>query len=139
MAQVVRMAEENVARGQRPYAALVVADGDIVGEGVNTVLADGDPTAHAETQAVRDACARRGSRTLGGAHLISSCHPCVMCQAVTQLAGIGTVYYAGPCMSRSTVVRPDLTIELAAVPSAARPFELFEQTGLVLLDDPALT
>jgi len=77
-----------------PFAAAVVMDGEIVGEGWNCVTGSNDPTAHAEIQAVRAACAARGTFTLEGAAIYASCEPCPMCLAAIYWARIDTVYYA---------------------------------------------
>lgn len=93
----VRRAAANVATGQFPFAALVVADGgagEVLGTGVNTCRRDADPTAHGEVEAIRDACRRIGSLDLSGAIVASSCHPCPICQAVAGATGIDGIYYA---------------------------------------------
>jgi tRNA(Arg) A34 adenosine deaminase TadA/catechol 2,3-dioxygenase-like lactoylglutathione lyase family enzyme len=93
----VRLAQGNVAAGQFPFAGLVVADGgagQIVATGVNTCRRDADPTAHGEVEAIRAACRRLGTFDLSGMVVVSSCHPCPMCQAVAGLAGIERVIFA---------------------------------------------
>ena len=93
----VRLAADNVAAGQFPFGALVVADdgvGEVLGTGANTSRRDADPTAHAEIEAIRDACRRLGSFDLSGAIVVSSCEPCRMCQAVAATVGIRRVVFA---------------------------------------------
>lgn len=93
----VRLAADNAAAGQFPFAALVVAEGgagDVVATGVNTCRRDADPTAHGEVEAIRAASRRRGSFDLSGMVVVSSCHPCPMCQAVAGMAGIERVIFA---------------------------------------------
>jgi lactoylglutathione lyase len=93
----VRLAADNVAAGQFPFGALVVADdgaGEVLGTGVNTSRRDADPTAHAEIEAIRDACRRLGYFDLSGAIVVSSCEPCRMCQAVAATVGIRRVVFA---------------------------------------------
>lgn len=77
-----------------PFGAVVVRDGEIIGEGWNRVITANDPTAHAEVTAIREACERVGSFTLEGAEIYSSCEPCPMCLAAIYWARIGKVYYA---------------------------------------------
>ena len=94
--RAIELARENVASGGRPFAALVVRDGAIVATGVNSSLADNDPTAHAELVAIRAACAALGSLTLSGCLLVASGQPCPMCQAAAIYADIErTIYAAG--------------------------------------------
>lgn len=76
-----------------PFGAVVVRDGQIIGEGWNRVLETNDPTAHAEIIAIRDACARLGTYDLGGAVLYTSCEPCPMCLAAIYWARIGHIHY----------------------------------------------
>ena len=93
----VRLAADNAAAGQFPFAAVVVADGgagEVVATGVNTCRRDADPTAHGEVEAIRAACRRLGSLDLSGMVVVSSCHPCPMCQAVAGMAGIDRVVFA---------------------------------------------
>jgi lactoylglutathione lyase len=93
----VRLAIDNVAARQFPFAALVVAEdgaGEVLGTGVNTCRRDADPTAHGEVEAIRDACRRMGSFDLSGSIVVSSCEPCGMCQAVAATVGIRRVVFA---------------------------------------------
>src|SRR5690606_15062535 len=94
LAEAVRLAVDNAAAGQLPFAALVVRDGTVLATGVNTALRDHDPVAHAEVEAVRAACRALGVQHLTGATLVSSCEPCAVCRAVAALAGITRIVYA---------------------------------------------
>jgi guanine deaminase len=80
--------------GAAPFAAIVVKDGEIVGEGCNTVLVDHDPTLHGEVAAIRDACRRLGTFDLSGCDLYTSCEPCEMCTAAIWWARLDRVFYA---------------------------------------------
>lgn len=85
------------AAGDQPYGAVVVRDGRIVGEAPSRVVVNGDPTAHAEIEAIRDAARRLGGRDLSGCVLYSSSQPCPMCEAAAYWAGIaGMVHGAAP-------------------------------------------
>jgi pyrimidine deaminase RibD-like protein len=94
LGHVVDLARTHGASGQLPFAALVVRDGVVVGAGVNTALADGDPSAHAEVTAIRDAGRRAGSGDLTGAVVYSSCEPCAICRAVAAAAGVREIVFA---------------------------------------------
>ena len=76
-----------------PFAAVIVRDGRIVGEGVNTVTATNDPTAHGEVNAIRAACRALGTFTLAGCTLYTSCEPCPMCLAAAYWARIEAIFY----------------------------------------------
>ncbi|MEM6966579.1 MAG: nucleoside deaminase [Bacteroidota bacterium] len=77
-----------------PFGALIVKDDQIIGQSSNTVYRDHDPTAHAEVQAIRDACKNLGQRSLEGCILYTSCEPCPMCYGAVHYAKIEKVYYA---------------------------------------------
>lgn len=94
--RAVALAADNAAQGQLPFGALVVRAGEVLASGVNTQVADHDPTAHAEIAAIRAACAALGSASLPGTVLVSSCEPCALCHAAAVAAGIGHVVYAAP-------------------------------------------
>ena len=76
-----------------PFGACIVKDGKIIGKGSNHVLANNDPTAHAEIMAIRDACKNINSYDLSGAELYTSCYPCPMCLSAIIWSNIKKVYY----------------------------------------------
>lgn len=77
-----------------PFGAVVVKDGRIIGEGTNQVLSQGDPTAHAEVQAIRAACRALGSFSLEGCEIYTSCEPCPMCLSAIYWARLDRIWYA---------------------------------------------
>jgi tRNA(Arg) A34 adenosine deaminase TadA len=92
--RAIALATENVVlRAGGPFAALVVRDGKIVGEGVNSVTATCDPTAHAEVNAIRAAAKALGTFTLAGCELYTSCEPCPMCLAAAYWARVDAMFY----------------------------------------------
>lgn len=95
MAEAIALARRSVEDGAGgPFGALVVRDGRILGRGRNRVVADCDPTAHAEVRAIRAACASLRVFRLEGALLYASCEPCPMCLAAAHWAGLSGVVYA---------------------------------------------
>jgi tRNA(Arg) A34 adenosine deaminase TadA/predicted enzyme related to lactoylglutathione lyase len=96
LSEAVRLATVNADDGQLPFAALVVRAGQVVATGVNTSLQTGDPTAHAEIEAVRNACRVLATPDLSGAIVVSSCEPCALCHAACATAGIERIVYAAP-------------------------------------------
>jgi len=92
--RAIALATENVVTGRGgPFAAVIVRNGSIVGEGVNTVTSSLDPTAHGEVNAIRAAARALGTFALAGCELYTSCEPCPMCLAATYWARIDAVYY----------------------------------------------
>ena len=95
MELAVRLATENVRKGAGgPFGAVVVRNGEIVAEAVNSVTAANDPTAHAEINAIRAACKALASFQLTGCEVYTSCEPCPMCMAALYWARPSVVYYA---------------------------------------------
>ena len=89
-----QLSESNVeTKVGGPFGACIVKDGVIIGKGSNHVLANNDPTAHAEVMAIRDACKNIGSYDLTGCTLYTSCYPCPMCLSAIIWSNIKEVYY----------------------------------------------
>ena len=76
-----------------PFGAVVVKNDFIVGLGKNNVLKNNDPTAHAEIEAIRNACKNLNTYDLTGCELYTSCYPCPMCLSAIIWANIKLVYY----------------------------------------------
>ena len=76
-----------------PFGACIVKDGKIIGKGSNHVLANNDPTAHAEVMAIRDACKNINSYDLSGCEIYTSCYPCPMCLSAIIWSNIKKCYY----------------------------------------------
>ena len=80
MARAIQLSVENVRSGRGgPFGAVVVRNGNIIGEGTNQVTSANDPTAHAEMLAIREACKKLGIFTLETCEIYTSCEPCPMC------------------------------------------------------------
>jgi guanine deaminase len=92
--RAIELAIQNVdVGGGGPFAAVIVRNGKIVGEGVNTVTASNDPTAHGEVNAIRAAAKTLGAFSLAGCELYTSCEPCPMCLAACYWARLDAIYY----------------------------------------------
>ena len=93
MAEALRLAREAIADGDVPVGCVIVKDGQIIGRGRNRREADRDATAHAEVEAIREACARLGSWRLQGCTLYVTLEPCPMCAGAIINARIREVRY----------------------------------------------
>jgi tRNA(adenine34) deaminase len=79
--------------GEVPIGAVVAAGGEVVGRGFNQPISSGDPTAHAEIVAIREAARSVGNYRLTGATLCVTIEPCLMCVGAFVHARIGTLVY----------------------------------------------
>jgi tRNA(adenine34) deaminase len=122
----MRLALELAARageaGEVPVGALVVRQGRVIGQGANAREATGDPTAHAELLAVREAAKATGSWRLVDATLYVTLEPCPMCAGALVAARLGRLVFgtadpkAGACGSLYNLCAdPRLNHELPVV------------------------
>ncbi len=77
-----------------PFGALIVKDGEIISARTNSVTPDKDPTAHAEVNAIREACRKLNTYDLSGCTLYTSCEPCPMCLSAAYWAKVDKIYFA---------------------------------------------
>ena len=100
MLKAIRLAQNGIdSNAGGPFGAVVVKDGEIIGEGFNKVTSTNDPTAHAEVVAIRNACEHLGNFQLDGCILYTSCEPCPMC--------LGAIYWARPAQVFYAATRED--------------------------------
>ena len=71
-----------------PFGAVIVRNGEIIATGANSVTNKNDPTAHAEVEAIRNACQILGTFQLDDCEIYTSCEPCPMC--------LGAIYWSRP-------------------------------------------
>jgi len=86
-----------------PFGAVVVRDGVVIARGHNQVVGNADPTAHAEVQAIRAACASLGTWNLAGCDIYCSCEPCPMCAGAALMARIRRLVYGAPSKKAGAV------------------------------------
>ncbi len=87
MRRAIELAAAAEASGEVPVGAVVVRDGEVIGEGRNLPLAAKDPTAHAEIVAIRAAAEVAGPR-LDDCDLYATLEPCAMCAGALVVARI---------------------------------------------------
>lgn len=94
MRRALVLARRALSTGDVPVGCVVAdADGAIIGEGWNRREAEGDALAHAEVEAIRSACRRRGGWNLHGCTLYVTLEPCPMCAGAILNARIRRVWY----------------------------------------------
>ena len=105
MRQAIALARQAAAEGDVPVGCVIVKDGQVIGRGRNRREERGDATAHAELEAIREACAHVGSWRLHGCTLYVTLEPCPMCAGGIINSRIDELHYgvrdekAGCCSS----------------------------------------
>jgi tRNA(adenine34) deaminase len=107
--------------GEVPIGAVVWLDDVIVGRGFNQPISSGDPTAHAEIVAIRDAARRVGNYRLTGATVCVTIEPCLMCVGALVHARVGRLVY-GAAESRTGAVTS--TVRGGELPGHNHRFEI---------------
>ncbi|MEU5582820.1 nucleoside deaminase [Streptomyces huasconensis] len=107
--------------GKKPFGAVLVVGGEVVGDGTNAVVELNDPTAHAEVMALRDAGRRLGRYSFPDGVLYASSEPCPMCLVACYWAGIPRVVYGATTHDAAVNGHEDLRFYRdVALPSAER-------------------
>lgn len=95
MEEAINLSQQNIITWLwGPFGAVIVKDWKIIGRGANAVTSKNDPTAHAEVQAIRDACKNLETFSLQDCEIYTSCEPCPMCYGAISRARIKKIYYA---------------------------------------------
>lgn len=94
MKEAIRLASENISKGGGPFGAVIVKDEKIISRTGNSVTQTNDPTAHAEVNAIREACRVLDTFHLDGCTIYASCEPCPMCLSAIYWARIDRVFFA---------------------------------------------
>lgn len=93
MRRALALAATAAEHGEVPVGAVVVLNGEIVGEGWNQPIATSDPTAHAEIVALREAGRRLGNYRLTDSTIYVTLEPCLMCIGALVHARVGTLVF----------------------------------------------
>ncbi|MBI2323458.1 MAG: nucleoside deaminase [Chloroflexi bacterium] len=96
MATAIDEARAAAGHGDVPIGAVVVRDGEVVARGRNRREADGDPTAHAEILALREAARTLGRWRLQDCALYVTVEPCAMCAGAAILARLPLIVFGAP-------------------------------------------
>ena len=111
MKRALEAAQEAADQGEVPVGAIVVRDRKIIGRGFNRRETDGDPLAHAELFAIREAAKAVGGWRLNGSSLFVTLEPCAMCAGALVNSRIDRLVFgardpkAGFCGSLGDLVR----------------------------------
>ncbi len=129
----MRIALAEAAKADFPFGAVIVRDGAELVRGGNLGRTNGDPTAHGEMVAIRNAVAKQQSRALRGATLYSTGEPCAMCMGAILWCGFGRLVYAASIAQLAA--RMNQIMITSAALAADAPFVPIEITGGVLADE----
>lgn len=112
--ELMRMAIEKcragIAAGQSPFGCAIARGDDVLAVSHNTVLQTIDITAHAEVNAIREACRAADDIFLESAIVATTCEPCPMCMAALHWARVQTVYYGATIADAETAGFNELPI-----------------------------
>jgi guanine deaminase len=102
MRLAIEKCREGLAKGQSPFGCAIARDGEVISCSHNTVVLTTDITAHAEVNAIREACTHVGNILLEGAIVATTCEPCPMCMSALHWARVDTVYYGATIADADT-------------------------------------
>jgi guanine deaminase len=113
MRLAIEKCRQGIALGQSPFGCAIARDGEILSCSHNTVVLTTDITAHAEVNAIREACRNTGDIFLDGAIVATTCEPCPMCMAALHWARVETVYYGATIADADTAGFNELQLPAA--------------------------
>src|SRR4051794_6996303 len=122
----LKAAEMAGKSGEVPIGCVVVRDGTVIASAANRTLTDRDPTAHAETLAIREAARKIGSERLVDCDLYVTLEPCTMCAAAISFARVRRLYYGAADPKGGAV---DSGVRFFASPTCHHVPEVYSAVG----------
>lgn len=128
MKEAIELSIDNVRSGRGgPFGCVIVKDGKIIARGANSVTNTNDPTAHAEVNAIREACKALGTYQLDDCEIYTSCEPCPMCLGAIYWARPSKVYYANTKVDAANInFDDDFIYKEIAKPLAERQLKFIQ-------------
>ncbi len=120
MQVAIDAARRGLAAGQTPFGCAIAREGKILAACHNTVWLTTDITAHAEINALREACRRLQQVTLAGAIVATTCEPCPMCMAALHWARVERVYFGASIADAANAGFNELPISAAQLLALGR-------------------
>ena len=93
LTKIIELSKKSLESGDVPIGAIIVKDGQIIGEGYNTREKNNDVMGHAEINAIKDASKKLNNWNLQGSVMYVTLKPCSMCLSVIRESRIDSVYY----------------------------------------------
>jgi tRNA(Arg) A34 adenosine deaminase TadA len=119
MGLALEEAHQSLAEGNKGYGAVVACGAEVVATAHDTAATTGDPTRHAETNALRAAAARLGDANLSGCVLVSTCEPCPMCAGAAVWSNVTTVVYGASIADTVALGKSRIRVELQQIVQAS--------------------
>jgi len=129
----MRLALDEAARGDYPFGAVIVRDGEVLARGRNLGKQEQDPTAHGEMVAIRNFLAAHGPEKLKGTTLYTSGESCPMCMGAIVWCGISRVVFGASIAELATKIGQIMVTD--AEIAAKTPFADITLTGGVLAEE----
>jgi tRNA(Arg) A34 adenosine deaminase TadA len=115
MQLAIDAARRGMAAGQTPFGCAIALNNKVVAACHNTVWLTTDITAHAEINALREACRRRQQVLLEGAVVATTCEPCPMCMSALHWARVSHVYFGASIADAAAAGFNELPISAATI------------------------
>jgi guanine deaminase len=115
MQMAIEKCREGMAAGQSPFGCAIARGDEVISCSHNTVVLTTDITAHAEVNAIREACKHIGSIFLDGTVVATTCEPCPMCMSALHWARVDTVYYGATIADADNAGFNELDIPAAEI------------------------
>lgn len=113
MRLAIEKCRQGIAAGQSPFGCAIARAGKVLSCSHNTVVLSTDITAHAEVNAIREACRATGDIFLDGSIVATTCEPCPMCMSALHWARVDTVYYGATIADADTAGFNELQLPAA--------------------------
>lgn len=133
MALAVEEAKTSRREGNKGYGAVVALGNRIIGQAHDTAITAGDPSLHAEVNAIRQAAHTLGDANLSGALLFSSCEPCPMCSSLAVWANLSAIVFGASIDETAKMGKARILVSAGEI--AARSPVMIEVIGGVLGDE----
>lgn len=140
MRRAIELARDGMNKNEGgPFGAVIVKNGQIIGEGNNLVTSANDPTAHAEIMAIRNACKNQNTFQLANCEIYCTCEPCPMCLGAIYWARIEKIYFAANRLHAANASFDDSFIydafDLKTEDRSIKTYQLLEKEGQKIFDD----
>jgi tRNA(Arg) A34 adenosine deaminase TadA len=135
MRRAYSLARKAMAEGNHPFSAMLVIDGEVVLECLNTVNTAADATRHPELDILRLAAEKRMAKDLARATVYASTEPCAMCSGAIYWSGIATLVYGCPAETLGEIAGGSLVVPSRSL--FARGKRKIEVIGPVLAEEGA--